>query len=290
MSDVWELVGEATRRFEVAGVPSPRFDAEELAAHVLGTTRGRLRSAAAFDADQAAAYAAAVDRRVGREPLQHIIGTAPFRYLEVAVGPGVFTPRPETELVAGWAIERATEIAAAGRSPLVVDLCSGSGAIALALAHEVPTARVHAVELSADALVWTHRNAEGTRVVVHEADALTALPELDGLVDVVTANPPYIPADGLIRDPEVLAHEPPMALWGTGPDGLDLVRGVALTAARLLRQGGFFVVEHADVQGASVVALLAQQAGWVDIAGHRDLAGRDRFATAVRKDPDEPPV
>jgi len=290
MSDVWELVGEATRRFEAAGVPSPRFDAEELAAHVLGTTRGRLRSAAAFDADQAAAYAAAVDRRVGREPLQHIIGTAPFRYLEVAVGPGVFTPRPETELVAGWAIERAAEIAAAGRSPLVVDLCSGSGVIALAVAHEVPTAQVHAVELSEEALVWTHRNAEGTRVVVHEADALTALPELDGLVDVVTANPPYIPADGLIRDPEVLAHEPPMALWGTGPDGLDLVRGVALRAARLLRPGGFFVVEHADVQGASVVALLVQQAGWVDIAGHRDLAGRDRFATAVRKDHDEPPV
>ncbi len=285
MSDVWTLVGQATRRFEAAGVPSPRFDAEELAAHALGTTRGRLLAVASFDTSQAAAFAAAVERRERREPLQHILGTAAFRYIEVAVGPGVFTPRPETELVAGWAVDRAKAVAATGQRPVVVDLCSGSGVIALAIAHEVPTAVVHAVELSPDALVWTRRNAAGTSVGVHEGDALTALPELDGQVDVVAANPPYIPADGLIRDPEVLAHEPPVALWGTGPDGLGLVRGVARTAARLLRPGGGFVVEHADVQGASVVALLTEQAGWTDITGHRDLAGRDRFATAVRRDP-----
>ena len=284
MADVAALIADATRRFEAAGVPSPRFDAEELAAHVLGTARSRLRSAPPFDDAQRAAFASAVQRRVAREPLQHITGTAPFRHIEVAVGPGVFTPRPETELVAGWAVDRARAIAALGRRPLVVDLCSGSGVIALAVANEVPTALVHAVELSVDALVWTRINADGTGVVVHAADALIALPELDGTVDVVAANPPYIPADGLIRDPEVLIHEPAMALWGTGPDGLDLVRGVARTAARLLRQGGGFVVEHADVQGASVAALLADQAGWSQITSHRDLAGRDRFATAIRKD------
>ncbi len=284
MPDVAALIADAAAQFAAAGVPSPRFDAEELAAHVLRTTRSKLLVSRPLSQAETETFAVLVARRVAREPLQHLIGTAPFRYLEIAVGPGVFTPRPETELVAGWAIEQAKAVIALGRIPLVVDLCSGSGAIALAVAGEVPSAVVHAVELSAEALVWTRRNAASSTVQVHGADALTALPELNGVVDVVTANPPYIPADGVIRDPEVLAYEPAIALWGTGPDGLDLVRGVARTAARLLRPGGGFVVEHADVQGESVVALLTEQAGWSQITGHRDLAGRDRFATAVRKD------
>jgi release factor glutamine methyltransferase len=219
--------------------------------------------------------------------LQHLVGTAAFRHVEVAVGPGVFVPRPETEVVAGWAIDRAREAAVDGGGPLVVDLCAGSGAIALAVADEVPTARVHAVELDPGALPWARRNVDGTAVRLHQGDAATALPELDGTVDVVVANPPYIPPDGVIRDPEVAEHDPALALWGHGSDGLDVLRAVALSAARLLRPGGWFVVEHADVQGAAVPAVLHEQGGWDQVADHRDLAGRDRFTTA-RRLPEEP--
>ena len=173
-------------------------------------------------------------------------------------------------------------MAAAGRRPLVVDLCTGSGAIALAVADEVPEAVVHAVELAPAALAWAARNLAGSRVVLHEGDARAALPELDGTVDVVVANPPYIPDDGLVRDPEVLEHDPAEALWGGGPDGLDLMRGVVAAAARLLRAGGWLVVEHADVQGESVPALVAAGAGWADVMDRHDLAGRDRFCTARR--------
>jgi release factor glutamine methyltransferase len=161
-----------------------------------------------------------------------------------------------------------------------VDLCTGSGAIALAVADEVPTAVVHAVELAEPALLWARRNTASSRVVLHAGDARTALPELDAAVDVVVSNPPYIPADGQVRDPEVLEHDPPIALWGLGPDGLEVLRGVARRALELLRPGGWFVVEHADVQGAAVLDLLRQQGGWSRVSDHRDLTGRDRFATA----------
>jgi release factor glutamine methyltransferase len=235
-----------------------------------------------LDDDTLARFAAAVERRERRVPLQHIVGTAAFRHVEVAVGTGVFIPRPETEVVAGWAVERAREVADSGRSPLVVDLCTGSGVIALSIAVEVPRARVHAVELDPGALAWAARNIDGTSVTLHAGDAATALPELDGTVDVVVSNPPYIHDDGIVRDPEVLEHDPAAALWGHGPDGLDLFRAVAVRAAGLLRPGGWFVVEHADVQGAAALAALAQQGGWERVVDHRDLTGRDRFTTARR--------
>ena len=225
-----------------------------------------------------------VDHVRQRVPLQHIVGTAAFRHVEVRVGPGVFVPRPETEVVAGWAIDRAREVSATGRPPVVVDMCTGSGAIALALADEVPTAEVHAVELDPGALSYARDNLRGSDVRLHQGDAAHALPAMGGTVDVVVANPPYIPPDGVIRDPEVAEHDPPLALWGHGADGLDVVRAVARSAQRLLRPGGWFVVEHADVQGAAVPALLRDQGGWVEVADHRDLAGRDRFATARRAD------
>jgi len=264
-------------------VPSPRFDAEQLAGWVLGVPRSGLRvfdlTGVLADADRERILAA-VGRRATREPLQHILGTAAFRYVEVEVGPGVFVPRPETEVVAGWAIDRAREVAASGRNPVVVDLCTGSGVIALAVADEVPTSLVHAVELSAEALAWARRNVAGSRVQLHTGDARTALPELAGTVDVVVSNPPYIPADAQVRDPEVLEYDPAIALWGLGPDGLEVLRGVALRAADLLRPGGWFVVEHADVQGVAVVELLHRQGGWELVADHSDLAGRDRYAVA----------
>jgi release factor glutamine methyltransferase len=277
-------VADATERLRAAGVPSPRHDAEVLAAYALHVRRSDLPRYDRLDATQVAVLDDAVARRAQRVPLQHIVGTAAFRHVEVRVGPGVFVPRPETEVVTGWAIDRAGEVAATGRTPVVVDLCTGSGAIALAVADELPTATVHAVELDPGALSYARDNLRGSRVRLHEGDAADALPELDGTVDVVVANPPYIPPDGVIRDPEVAEHDPPMALWGHGQDGLDVVRVVARSAQRLLRTGGWFVVEHADVQGAALPALLREQGGWSEVADHRDLAGRDRFATARRAD------
>ncbi|OKK20590.1 SAM-dependent methyltransferase [Streptomyces sp. CB00455] len=269
-------VAQATQRLAAAGVPSPRFDAEELAAFVHDVKRGELHHVK--DADFDARYWEAVARREAREPLQHITGRAFFRYLELQVGPGVFVPRPETESVVDWAIQavRAMDVV----EPLIVDLCSGSGAIALAMAQEVPRSRVHAVELSEDALRWTRKNAEGSRVTVHQGDALSALPELDGQVDLVISNPPYIPlTEWEYVAPEARDHDPEMALF-SGEDGLDTIRGIERTAHRLLRPGGIVVIEHADTQGGQVPWIFAEERGWADAADHPDLNNRPRFATA----------
>jgi release factor glutamine methyltransferase len=281
-------VAQATQRLAAAGVPSPRFDAEELAAYVHGVKRGELHTVP--DADFDARYWEAVSRREAREPLQHITGSAFFRYLELRVGPGVFVPRPETESVVGWAIEalRAMDVA----EPLVVDLCTGSGAIALAIAQEVPRSRVHAVELSEQALVWARRNIEtspdAARVTLTQGDATRAFedrPELSGRFDLVISNPPYIPLTEWEHvAPEARDHDPEMALF-SGEDGLDTLRGIERVAARLLRPGGVVVVEHADTQGHQVPWLFREDAGWTDAADHRDLNNRPRFATARRVAP-----
>ncbi|MFG2862449.1 peptide chain release factor N(5)-glutamine methyltransferase [Streptomyces sioyaensis] len=274
-------VAQATQRLADAGVPSPRFDAEELAAFVHGVKRGELHHVE--DADFDARYWEAVARREAREPLQHITGRAFFRYLELAVGPGVFVPRPETESVVGWAIDavRAMDVV----EPLIVDLCTGSGAIALALAQEVPRSRVHAVELSEQALDYARKNVEGSRVVLHHGDALTALPELDGQVDLVVSNPPYIPlTEWEYVAPEARDHDPELALF-SGQDGLDTIRGIERTAHRLLRPGGVVVIEHADTQGGQVPWIFTEEKGWADAADHPDLNNRPRFATARRAMP-----
>jgi release factor glutamine methyltransferase len=229
---------------------------------------------------QRAAFEALVRRRAAREPLQHLTGSAAFRYLELAVGPGVFVPRPETELLAGWAVERAEEVRAAGRTPRVVDLCTGSGAIALAVATEVPQARVHAAELSADALVWAARNLAGSGVDLREGDMADAFADLDGTVDVVVCNPPYIPLEAFESvAPEARDHDPALALW-SGQDGLDAIRVLEGRAARLLVPGGVLGFEHADVQGEAALDVLTAAGRWSDVRDHRDLAGRPRYATA----------
>ncbi|MEV5593224.1 peptide chain release factor N(5)-glutamine methyltransferase [Streptomyces sp. NPDC052496] len=274
-------VAQATQRLADAGVPSPRFDAEELAAHVHGVKRGELHRVP--DADFDARYWEAIARREAREPLQHITGRAFFRYLELHVGPGVFVPRPETESVVGWAIDavRAMDVV----EPLIVDLCTGSGAIALALAQEVPRSRVHAVELSDEAMQWARKNVEGSRVVLQQGDALTALPELDGQVDLVISNPPYIPlTEWEYVAPEARDHDPELALF-SGQDGLDTIRGIERTAHRLLRPGGVVVIEHADTQGGQVPWIFTEERGWADAADHPDLNNRPRFATARRATP-----
>jgi release factor glutamine methyltransferase len=282
---VSELCVEAVDLLSRAGVPSPEADAELLIGHVLGISRGQVQAKAitggTVDEAQEAAVRAVLERRAAREPLQHITGRAAFRSLELAVGPGVFVPRPETEFVAQVAIDALAAVPAA--EPVAVDLGTGSGALALALACEVPYSRVYAVENSAEAFVWTRQNIaesglENIRAVF--IDLADALPDLDGTVDVVVSNPPYIPSDAVPRDPEVRLFDPEAALYG-GVDGLDVVRAVSRTALRLLHPGGTLVLEHGELQGAEIRDLLAAD-GWRATATSKDLLGRDRATTAIR--------
>jgi release factor glutamine methyltransferase len=268
---------EAARRLADAGVPSPEHDAAALLAHVTGIPVGGLHSLEALTPSQLEAYDALVARRCGREPLQHLTGSTGFRYVEVRVGPGVFVPRPETELLAGWAVDQARLVTG---EACVVDLGTGSGAIAKAVADEVPTARVHAVELEERAHAWAMRNLAGTGVDLRLGDMAEALPELAGTVDVVVCNPPYIPLEAWESvAPEARDHDPDLALF-SGPDGLEALRVVERRAAFLLRHGGVVGAEHADVQGESAPAVFRDTGRWTDVVDHHDLAGRPRFVTA----------
>ncbi len=272
------LLDEAATRLGAAGVPSPEHDAAELLAHVLGTERSRLPLVEQADDAQLAAYDALVSRRAAREPLQHLTGTAWFRRVSVAVGPGVFTPRPETELLAGWAIDRALLVT--GRAPVVVDLCTGSGAVAAAVKDEVPHADVHAVELDEQAYAWAERNLAGTGVDLRHGDLGTAFDDLLGTVDVVVCNPPYVPLEAWESVAvEARDHDPHLALF-SGDDGLDAMRVLERRAAVLLRPGGVVGAEHADVQGESAPGVFAATGRWTDVRDHLDLAGRPRFTTA----------
>ncbi|WP_448622167.1 peptide chain release factor N(5)-glutamine methyltransferase [Geodermatophilus sp. URMC 65] len=278
------MLTDAARRLADAGVESPRVDAELLLAHVLGVSRAGLLTLGEVPDDAAARFDVLAGQRADRVPLQHLTGRAPFRHLELAVGPGVFVPRPETEQLVEWALARLAGLT----EPVVVDLGSGSGAIALSIAHEHPGARVTAVERDAVAIEWTKANAAtraaagDTPVEVLSGDMTDPglLRELDGTVDLVVSNPPYVP-DGATVPREVADHDPPLALWG-GPDGLDVVRGLLRTAARLLRPGGGLGIEHADQQGGALPALVRASGGWTDVADHPDLAGRPRYTTAQR--------
>jgi release factor glutamine methyltransferase len=289
----------AERRLAQAGVPSPRVDAELIAAHIWGVSRGRLRALAlaGWDVDdggpsvagspalgggsgsRAERFAAAVSERARRVPLQHITGVAPFRGVDLAVGPGVFIPRPETELTAGLAIEAALAIEA----PLVVDLGTGSGAIAGAVAREVPGARVVAVESDPRAGAWAARNLAGLGVTLLLADATEEswAGRWLGMADVVVSNPPYIPDGATPLEPEVALHDPPGALWGGGADGLQVPAAIVGVAARLLRTGGTLIQEHGAPQGEAMRGLAGRN-GFAGVRTHRDLAGRDRVLSAVR--------
>src|SRR6202012_2660793 len=214
----------AAARLAEAGVESPRAEAELIAAHVHGVKRTELHRVpdASFDTR----FWESISRRAAREPLQHITGLAYFRYLELEVGPGVFVPRPETEVMTGWAIDRLREMDVA--EPVVVDLGTGSGAIALAIAQEVPRARVHAVEADPIARTWTERNVKRLaaaapytvdRVTVHGGDFADALPELDGQVDLVVSNPPSIPGGASVPPPRRVGGAAGRARAGSGGGG-----------------------------------------------------------------------
>ncbi|MFF2496127.1 peptide chain release factor N(5)-glutamine methyltransferase [Agromyces sp. NPDC058064] len=280
-----EVRDELVRTLAAAGVPDPEVDAELLMGHVLGLSRGGLQArlviGGGLSAADAAELASLAERRARREPLQHLTGRAAFRSLELAVGPGVFVPRPETEGVAQIGIDALRAVA--DPEPIGIDLGSGSGAIALALATEVPHAKVWAVENSPEAFPWTRRNVDEVGAPNLElvfGDLATALPELDGRVSVVVSNPPYIPLGAIPRDPEVRLYDPERALYG-GADGLDVVRVLSQRARALLRPGGMLVIEHGEAQSADIAALLEAD-GWRAVAHHRDLTGRDRATTALR--------
>jgi release factor glutamine methyltransferase len=286
MSLLLDEIALASARLAEAGVESPRTDAELIAAAVHNVKRGELHTVP--DAEFDARFWADIARREAREPLQHITGRAHFRYLELDVGPGVFVPRPETEVMTGWAISLLREMDVS--APVVIDLGTGSGAIALAIAQEVPRARVHAVEGDPLARAWAERNVSAYvenvpytagRVMVHAGDfcSTDVLSELDGTVDLVVTNPPYIPV-GASVPPEVGEYDPPAALW-SGTDGLDAIRAVERTARRLLRPGGAVAVEHGAQQGAAVYWVFPEENGWRDTRNNKDLAGRDRFVTAT---------
>ena len=279
------VLREAAERLAAAGIADPGVDVELLAAHVLGTSRGGVQAASIrgdqIEDTEASAFHELIERRAARVPLQHLTGFAPFRRMVLKVGPGVFVPRPETEIVAQFAIDSLG--AAASPTPIAVDLGTGSGALALALATEVPHAMVYGVEKSPDAFIWAKGNAEfvgATNARIVRGDLDTALAELDGTVDVVVSNPPYVPDDAIPRDPEVRFHDPEAALYG-GPDGLDVVRRVSRAALRLVHPGGTVVIEHGEWQGGALRDILKGD-GWRAAATHPDLTMRDRATTALR--------
>ena len=271
-----QAIDAAAAALAKAGVGSPRADAELLAAHAAGVDRGRLPF---FDAGPGffETYDGLVAERVERKPLQHIVGTAAFGPVTVRVGPGVFIPRPETEAMLEWTVAQRLP-----QDPVIVDLCTGSGALAFALSKNWPTARIVAVDDSEIALEYAGTNLAGSGVELVRADVTEPglLPELDGRVDLLVANPPYIP-DGAVLEPEVAEHDPPHALFG-GPDGMAVIDAVADLAARWLRAGAFCAVEHDDTTSARTVEAFTRTRRFEDVTARRDLTGRPRFVTAVR--------
>ena len=275
-------IEHAAAALAAAGVASPRTDAEDLAAFAAGTSRGRLPVLGEVDDAFCGRYADLIAARSRRIPLQHIVGTAPLGPVTVSVGPGVFIPRPETEGLLEWASAQPLP-----PQPLLVDLCTGSAALALALSKFWPDARIIAVDDSDDALTYAHRNVAGSAIELVRADVTDTalLPALDGQVDLLVANPPYIP-DGATLEPEVAEHDPPHALFG-GPDGMAVITAIVALAARWLKPGGRCAVEHDDTTSNATIDAFTS-AGFVDVRANRDLAGRPRFVTATREkvDPD----
>lgn len=271
----------------LAQVPSPRVDAELLAAHLLyGGSRSRLQHAALMGERltpaQVAEYEALVARRAAREPLQHITGRAPFHHLELSVGPGVFVPRPETELLVEEALKVLSARAESATGQLrIVDLCTGSGAIAAAVKSELPNAQVFAVELSEEAIPYARKNLESLGVHLVQGDALTALTELAGRFDAVLSNPPYIPSANVPAAPEAALHDPDMALYGGGADGMQMPSAIAARAFELLTPGGLFIMEHDDTQEEAVAELLAR-VGFERCYPVRDLNGRPRHSAGYK--------
>lgn len=289
----------AAARLARAGIDTARHDAKLLLAESAGRSLSDVDKAMLMDdafsqfapsPEARGAFESMLGRRESREPLQHIVGHAPFRYLDLDVGPGVFVPRPETELVVQEAIDWIT--AHGLYSPRVVDLCAGSGAIGLAIATEVPGAQVWAVELDTQAAQWTRRNMHKVgerfpdlvanyRLEVADATCPVTLATLDGTADVVISNPPYIPLTNVPQQPEVRDFDPDTALYGGSADGMMIPERIIVRAAALVRKGGLFVMEHDITQSDRTVAF-ARANGFTEARTHTDLTGRPRYLVATR--------
>lgn len=280
----------AAARLADAGVVSADSDASSLLEHVLGMSRGEVQHRAVMGPDltdeELRRFDLLVAERSARVPLQHLTGLAHFRHLSLQVGPGVFIPRPETEVLVDLAVQYLSELRSA--AAVVVDLCSGSGAIALAIATEVPESKVHAVELDPAAHAWAQRNVEqiAPSVQLRLEDGARAFEELRGSVDLVTCNPPYIPEGMVPLDPEVAEHDPALALYGGSADGLRIPLLMAQRAAQLLRPGGVLLMEHAEVQRDGMARGLTAQQHWAEVQKLTDLAARPRITRAVRQGPE----
>lgn len=269
----------ATTLLADAGIDSARYEAEELAAHLTGTERGRLPLIDSPDDTFFDRYHAAIAARSRRVPLQHITGTAAFGPLRLLVGPGVFIPRPETEAILEWATAQRLP-----QAPVIVDLCTGSGALAIALAQHWPEARLLGIDDSDAALEYARKNSAGTKVELLHADVTKPglLTDLDGQVDLVVANPPYVP-DGAPVEPEVSHYDPSHAVFG-GADGMTEINAIVRLAGRWLRPGGFFAVEHDDTTSSLTCELISGTELFDDVVAQTDLTGRPRFVTARRSD------
>ena len=282
-----ELLVGAKQRLTNAGLPSPEVDAELIVAHLLGLPRGELIPAAnrglTMKPEIQNQLWELVRRRTSREPLQHIIGRAPFMTFEVTVGPGVFIPRPETESMVERALNILSLTGANGAELKIADLCSGSGVIALALGRELANARISAVEISVSARPYLERNVASERKKIRvEPCSVSSWGELADAssFDMIISNPPYIPDTEVPNDPEVRDFDPREALY-SGRDGLDSIREIASLSAVILKPGGTLLIEHSNLQGKEVREIL-QTRGFVDVSTGRDLAGRERFAEARR--------
>jgi release factor glutamine methyltransferase len=276
------LISDGKAQIEAAGYSS--VDAEILFAHLLGLTRMELHNPIALEraladiSDESAivdGYAQLVQRRCNHEPVQYLTGTAGFRNLDLAVGPGVLVPRPETE---GLVEEVLKHIANLPGPVSVIDLGAGSGAMAISIATEAPNTHVIAVEKSPEAIEWLKQNVafydESIRIV--QGDVADVL---DGVkCDVVVANPPYVP-DSQPLPKDVATFEPAIALFG-GSDGLELPKRFIAAAARLLKAGGLLAIEHTETQGESIANLLSTD--FTQISLHLDLTGRPRWTSAIR--------
>jgi release factor glutamine methyltransferase len=275
-----ELIARGTAAFEAAEIESAAVDAELIVAFVLGISRGELQAKAIMgeSISDSTEIEGLFARRAAREPLQHLTGEAYFRNLTLRVGKGVFVPRPETELLASLAIDAAK----AFENPTVIDLCAGSGAVGIAIATELPSAKVFAVEKSEDAFNYATENYKNLapNATVILGDAADAFQELNGKVQVLVSNPPYIPAAMVPIYPEVALHDPALALY-SGNDGLDLIRTISKRGLELLVPGGTIAMEHADMQSDAVVQLLLDD-GWREVFDHKDFNGRPRAVTAKK--------
>lgn len=283
MSRLRQAIEVASAALARAGIDSARIDAELLAAHLAGTQRGRLATLDEPDAEFFIRYDELIDARARRIPLQHLTGSAAFGPLDLRVGPGVFIPRPETEALLEWALSQRLP-----DTPVIVDVCTGSGALAIALATHWPQARVIAVDDDPTALDYARRNAASTTVELVQADVTVPglLPALTGSVDLVVSNPPYIPA-GAQLEPEVADHDPAHALFG-GDDGMAVIGPIARLAGDWLKPGGFFAVEHDDTTSSLTVETISGTGLFTAITAHHDLAGRPRFVTACKTSTKEP--